>query len=318
MPVRSPAHAWSIDELLAAMDAFSFFAPAHNPPYIAAMKAFRDALPGVRWSRSSRPFPTHRWMRRRRPTRCRTSGAPSSAFAATGSTARAIARPARMCASSSTSRRPAPHLLPSGRKLQHCGLPRWSSIDASFGTSPQSGLPQNNRVGDIDAFAVLLHDEEAGPWPRTRWRAFSGQPVRPGRASAAPAATCATWKRRRRRAAMGAACAGRVCARHPPLSRGFMPELDGVDAVSFSRGIGGNRRERAARSTEIWPPCVEIDEAVNRAARTAQVISSKTSAAKVLIIPADEESMVARDTSASWSNREIGTGRRRLVNGNHD
>jgi acetate kinase len=39
-----------------------------------------------------------------------------------------------------------------------------------------------------------------------------------------------------------------------------------------------------------------MDDAVNRAARTAQVISSRTSAVKVLIIPADEESIVARDT----------------------
>ena len=29
------------------------------------------------------------------------------------------------------------------------------AVDTSFGTSPQSGLPQNNRVGDIDVFAVL-------------------------------------------------------------------------------------------------------------------------------------------------------------------
>jgi acetate kinase len=35
---------------------------------------------------------------------------------------------------------------------------------------------------------------------------------------------------------------------------------------------------------------------VNRTARTAQVISSKTSAVTVLIVPADEESVVARDT----------------------
>ena len=41
---------------------------------------------------------------------------------------------------------------------------------------------------------------------------------------------------------------------------------------------------------------IEIDEAVNRTARTAQVISAKTSAVKVLIVPADEESVVARDT----------------------
>src|SRR5580704_6730540 len=35
------------DELLTAMEDFTFFAPAHNPPYIAAMRAFRKALPST-------------------------------------------------------------------------------------------------------------------------------------------------------------------------------------------------------------------------------------------------------------------------------
>ncbi len=35
------------DALFAAMDDFAFFAPAHNPPYIAAMRAFQQQLPGV-------------------------------------------------------------------------------------------------------------------------------------------------------------------------------------------------------------------------------------------------------------------------------
>jgi acetate kinase len=32
------------DAVLAAMEEFSFFAPAHNPPYVAAMRAFRKAV----------------------------------------------------------------------------------------------------------------------------------------------------------------------------------------------------------------------------------------------------------------------------------
>jgi len=33
------------DEVLAAMEAVSFLAPAHNPPYVAAMRSFRRVLP---------------------------------------------------------------------------------------------------------------------------------------------------------------------------------------------------------------------------------------------------------------------------------
>src|ERR1017187_2475215 len=35
------------DELLRAMEEFTFLAPAHNPPYIAAMRAFQKQLPGL-------------------------------------------------------------------------------------------------------------------------------------------------------------------------------------------------------------------------------------------------------------------------------
>src|SRR3982751_1514274 len=35
------------EEFLEKMDDFAFFAPAHNPPYIAAMRAFAKAAPGL-------------------------------------------------------------------------------------------------------------------------------------------------------------------------------------------------------------------------------------------------------------------------------
>ena len=45
------------DEFLAAMAEFCFLAPAHNPPYIAAIKAFRQELPGVPLVAVMEPFP---------------------------------------------------------------------------------------------------------------------------------------------------------------------------------------------------------------------------------------------------------------------
>ena len=43
------------------MEEFCFFAPAHNPPYIAAIKAFRQELPGVPLVAVMEPFP-YRFM----------------------------------------------------------------------------------------------------------------------------------------------------------------------------------------------------------------------------------------------------------------
>src|SRR5581483_4228151 len=35
------------DEVIKTMQQFADFAPAHNPPYVAAMKAFAEKMPGV-------------------------------------------------------------------------------------------------------------------------------------------------------------------------------------------------------------------------------------------------------------------------------
>ena len=70
------------------------------------------------------------------------------------------------------------------------------AIDTSFGTSPQSGLPQNNRVGDIDAFAVLYMMKKLGVDADEMARILGCQSG-PGRNQRAPAAICATWTRRR-------------------------------------------------------------------------------------------------------------------------
>ena len=47
-------------------------------------------------------------------------------------------------------------LLSPGRQFQRHGHSMASPIGNSFGMSPQSGLPQNNRVGDLDVSAVPL------------------------------------------------------------------------------------------------------------------------------------------------------------------
>ena len=76
-----------------------------------------------------------------------------------------------------------------------------------------------------------------------------------------------------------------------------MVELGGVDVISFSGGIGEySPYTRSAVCKNLSAFGVELDEAINSKARTAQKLSTEGSAVKVLIIPADEESVVARET----------------------
>jgi acetate kinase len=143
------------DELLRAMEEFTFFAPAHNPPYIAAIQAFRKELPGVPLVAVIETSP-YRFM----DEAATTYAVPYEWREKYGIRRYGFHGASHRAANEHTSK-----LL--GRKnLRHisCHLGGSSSIaafrdgvaiDTSFGTSPQSGLPQNNRVGDIDSFAVL-------------------------------------------------------------------------------------------------------------------------------------------------------------------
>ena len=143
------------DGFLAAMEEFSFLAPAHNPPYIAAIKAFRQELPGVPLVAVMEPF----------PYRLMDEAATTYAVPYEWRTRYGVRRYGFHGASHRSASERTQALM--GRKdLRHisCHLGGSSSVaafkdgvavDTSFGASPQSGLPQNNRVGDIDVFAVL-------------------------------------------------------------------------------------------------------------------------------------------------------------------
>jgi acetate kinase len=77
----------------------------------------------------------------------------------------------------------------------------------------------------------------------------------------------------------------------------FMLELGGVDVISFSGGIGENSADiRAAVCKGLQGFGIELDELVNQTARKAGTISTPGSQVKVLIVPADEEVIVARET----------------------
>jgi acetate kinase len=80
---------------------------------------------------------------------------------------------------------------------------------------------------------------------------------------------------------------------------GLAAALGGLDAVSFSGGIGERAwrvRERVLEGME-WIG-IEIDAAANRAAdgRQPAVISSDASRVRVFVVPTNEEAMIARHT----------------------
>jgi acetate kinase len=284
------------DELLKAMEEFTFFAPAHNPPYIEAILGFRQELPGVPLVAVIETAP-YRFM----DEAATTYAVPYEWREQYGIRRYGFHGASHRAANEHTSA-----LL--GRKnLRHisCHLGGSSSIaafrdgvaiDTSFGTSPQSGLPQNNRVGDIDSFAVLHMMKKLNVGPDEMARILGSQSGLAGISG-----TSGDLRDLDEAAAAGskqARLALDVLARSIRHYIGaFLLELGGVDAITFSGGIGENSAElRAAVLKNLTAFGIELDEKKNSTAKGLGAISTEGSAVKILIVPANEELIVARET----------------------
>lgn len=87
----------------------------------------------------------------------------------------------------------------------------------------------------------------------------------------------------------------------------YAAEMGGVDIIVFTGGVGENQvgvRVNVCRPLEFIG--VKVDEALNATIRGKEaVISTDDSSVKVVVIPTDEEYMIARDTEAIIEGREI-------------
>lgn len=87
----------------------------------------------------------------------------------------------------------------------------------------------------------------------------------------------------------------------------YATEMGGVDIIVFTGGVGENQygvRENVCATLGFMG--VEIDKQVNASTRGSEtIISTPESKVKVVVIPTDEEYMIARDTEAIVEGREI-------------
>jgi acetate kinase len=284
------------EELFAAMDDFAFFSPAHNPPYVAAMRAFGKELPGVPlvavfettpYAGLSEAATTYAV-----PYEWRTKyGIRRYGFH--GASHRSASERVKAAMATPRLRHISCHL---GGSSSVAAFRDGVAVDTSFGTSPQSGLPQNNRVGDIDSFAVLYMMKKLDVGPDEMARILGCQSGLAGISGRG-----GDIRDLDEGAAAGDARSQLAldvfvrAIRH--YVGAFMLELGGLDVISFSGGIGENSAEiRSTVCHGLEGFGIELDEAVNRTARKAGAISADGSRVKVLIMPADEEIVVARET----------------------
>ena len=149
------------ENLLDEMERFSSFAPAHNPLYLGMMRLIRRKYPDIiQAARFETSF--HRTI----PPERSVYGAPLDwvekfgirRYGFHGSSHEYIAW--RMRELSPNSRRVISIHLGGSSSL--CAILDGKSIACSMGATPQSGLFQNNRVGDFDVFCLPALTEAYG------------------------------------------------------------------------------------------------------------------------------------------------------------
>jgi acetate kinase len=298
-----------------ALDGFAAVAPAHNPPYAEGIRQFGKLLPKAKlvalfetafyqWtSPASYNYAIPRSWREAGIRRYGFHGA-SHKFVAE--------RSAEMCGRddvAETIRRlyldgpkdcsPTPFRVISchlGGSSSVTGIRDGVAIGTSMGFSPQSGLPQNNRVGDLDSGALpyamrtlglSMEEAERQLTKESGLLGLSGvsndlrdinDAVTAGNADAALALDVLVHSIRHW---IGA----------------FMIELGGIDALVFTAGIGENNAAlRAAVCAGLEPFGIQLDEEKNSACRATECwIQADHSTAKILVIPANEELVLARE-----------------------
>jgi len=304
------------DGVLQAMEAFNGLAPAHNPPYIAGIRLFAVRMPGVPLIGL---FETafHQWapeavMRYAVPNAWHEAGVRRWGYH--GASHKYIAeRSAELLGRDDVVRRvqnlyvdggATPVRTPDLRVIS-CHLGGSSSISGilngisvgnSLGMSPQSGLPHNNRVGDLDSFAVPFVMRGLGLSLEEAERQLCKESGLKGLSAVSndirDLNKAAAEGNQKAQLALDVFIAS---ARH--WIGAFLAQLNGADALVFTAGIGENQVEvRAAICARLDQLGIRLDPEKNAQVRAEEaVISADDARVKVLVIPTNEELVVARE-----------------------
>ena len=284
------------NDVLDAMDEVAAVAPAHNPPYIRAMRQLAERFPHLPLVAA---FETgfHATI----PDRLKYYAIPwdysekhlVKRWGFHGASHRYIAGRMRELGGPSVRRVISCHL---GGSSSLCAILDGKSVTASMGNSPQTGLPQSNRTGDFDTFAIPHLMNRTGLSQADVLKELSNnggllglsgvsgdmrdleQAAATGHQRAQLALDVFTSEIRRQ---MG----------------GMMVELGGLDSLVFTGGIGENGvQTRASVCANLTQFGIKLDDAKNQAGVKERPIHAADSRCQIWVIPTNEEIIVARQT----------------------
>jgi acetate kinase len=284
-----------VDEsVLEAMEAFADVAPAHNPPYVKAMRMLRERFPDLPLVAAletgfHRTIPEalqryaipEEWTTRLGIRRWGFHGASHRYIA--GRMAELFRRDDLRIISC--------HL---GGSSSLCAIRGGKSVACSLGMSPQSGLPHNNRVGDFDVFALPVLLRETGLSVQGILDILANESGLQGLSGAG----------RDLRDIENSAAGGNAQAalaldvfiasvRH--YLGAYLVEMGGANVIAFTGGIGENSsliRSGVCRGLEWFG--ITLDPERNAGGPSERRVSTEGSRVEVWTVPTNEELVVAR------------------------
>lgn len=281
------------DGVLEALEEYLPAAPAHNAIYLTGIRAFQVGMPGVPMVAA---FETefHATM----PECARLYGVPGkwleegvarygfhgASHQYIGERVQALmGRPLRLVSC---------HL---GGSSSMCAIDRGRSVDTTMGFSPQSGLENATRHGDLDVFAVLymMH--------RHQWNTaeVGGQLARGGGLAGLSGIAGGDVRDIEEAARNGnerAAAALKVFVYGVKKTIGaYAAAMGGLDALAFTGGIGENSAAlRSACCEGLEFLGIELDRELNEKGTGDRAVSAPDSRVTVLALATNEELIVAR------------------------
>lgn len=310
-------------KVLDAMEICNGIAPAHNPPYVNGVRLFTQKMPDTPMIGL---FETafYQWA----PEAAMTYAVPEAwrelgvrRWGYHGASHKYIAeRSAEMLGRFDVGERARRLYVDGGKtpvagpalRVISCHLGGSSSVTGilngvgmgnSLGMSPQSGLPHNNRVGDLDSFALpyvmraaglSLEEAERLLCKESGLKGLSGgyndmRDILAQEAAGNPKARLAVDVLvHQTRHWLGA----------------FWIQLNGADAVVFTAGMGENNpilRERICENLDQLG--IRLDLEANRGLRGEGTISARDSRVRVMVVPANEELVIAREVKRFLQNQ---------------
>ncbi len=281
-------------ELLDAMEEMNGVAPAHNPPYIKAMRLLNEQLPEIPLVAA---FETdfHQTIPDRNryyaiPYQWATEGLVRR-WGFHGASHRYIAVRTAELLGRKDLRVISCHL---GGSSSLTAIRNGQSVANSLGMSPQTGLPHNNRVGDFDPFALPVIMKRTG---KSLEEVLDDLACRSGLLGLSGVGgdvrdVSEAAEQGNERAVLALEVfAGAV----RQYLGAYLVELGGADVIVFTGGIGENRASFRTRVCEgLEELGIVLDAQKNAAASGEAPIHAETSRTQIWVIPTNEELIVAR------------------------